>query len=313
MDILSFLLGLAKGKSMTTAPGDVDKELDTINGEVIGEEEYTVTFLNYDGSFLHEAVVNEGYNCPDPVSNGTISKPIKPDTRYIAYTYSGWSDTPDGKPSTTILSSISGDMTVYAVFASEYIYVAKGSYIDGYNDFGSYVQTHNISWMLDPDYVLTISGEAFGGIDGGKGNSHKDQWLAYAESITKIIIDVDNKPEVGSGIPSIGVGMFRNCTALTSVEFKKDISYIAGAAFEGTTSLSSIIFPVSMKSVQGNAFSGSGLTSATLQTPTWYWIIDRGIETPEVTQLTAEQVADTAYIAGLLTSGLSAQLSTSIV
>lgn len=313
MDILSFLLGLAKGKSMTTAPGDVDKELDTINGEVIGEEEYTVTFLNYDGSFLHETVVNEGYNCPDPVSKGTISKPVKPNTRYIAYTYSGWSSTPDGKPSTTILSSISGDMTVYAVFASEYIYVAKGSYIDGYNDFGSYVQTHNISWMLDPDYVLTISGEASGGIDGKQGNSHKDQWLAYAESITKIIIDVDNKTELGSGIPSIGAGMFRDCTALTSVEFKKDIGYIAGAAFEGTTSLSSIVFPVSMKSVQGNAFSGSGLTSATLQTPTWYWIIDRGHETPEVTQLTAEQVADTAYIAGLLTSGLSAQLSTSIV
>lgn len=313
MDILSFLLGLAKGKSTTTAPGDVDKELDAINGEVIGEEEYTVTFLNYDGSFLHEAVVNEGYNCPDPVSNGTISKPIKPDTRYIAYTYSGWSDTPDGKPSTTILSSISGDMTVYAVFASEYIYVAKGSYIDGYNDFGSYVQTHNIFWRLDPDYVLTISGEALGTIDGNAGNSHKDQWLAYAESITKIIIDVDNKPELGINIPSIGVGMFRNCTALTSVEFKKDIGYISGAAFEGTTSLSSIVFPVSMKSVQGTAFYGSGLTSATLQTPTWYWIIDRGLETPEVTQLTAEQVADTAYIAGLLTSGLSAQLSTTIV
>lgn len=311
MDILSFLLGLAKGKSMTTAPGDVDKELDTINGEVIGEEEYTVTFLNYDGSFLCETVVNEGYNCPDPVSKGTISKPIKPDTRYIAYTYSGWSDTPDGKPSTTILRSISGDMTVYAVFASEYISVAKGSYIDGYNDFGSYVRTHNISWMLDPDYVLTISGETSDNIDGREGYSHKDEWLAYADSITKVVLDVQNKPE--RNLPDIGIGMFKNCTALTSVEFKKDIGYILGDAFEGTTSLKSIVFPESMTSVQGNTFRGSGLTSATLQSPTWYWIIDRGLETPVVTQLTAEQVADTAYIAGLLTSGMNAQLSTRIV
>lgn len=311
MDILSFLLGLVKGKSMTTAPGDVDKELDTINGEVIGEEEYTVTFLNYDGSFLCETVVNEGYNCPDPVSKGTISKPVKPNTRYIAYTYSGWSSTPDGNPSTSILKNIHADMTVYAVFAFEYIYVAEGSFIEGYNDFGSFVQTHNITWTLNPDYVLTISGETSDAIDGPSGYSHKDEWLAYADSITKVVLDVQNKPE--RNLPDIGIGMFKNCTALTSVEFKKDIGFILGDAFKGTTSLKSIVFPESMTSVQGNTFSGSALTSATLQSPTWYWILSKGLETAEVTQLTEEQVADTAYIAGLLTSGMNAQLSTRIV
>lgn len=311
MDILSFLLGLTKGKSMTTAPGDVDNELDTINGEVIGEEEYTVTFLNYDGSLLYEAVVNEGYNCPDPVSKGTISKPVKPNTKYIAYTYSGWSGTPDGNPSTSIFKNIHADMTVYAVFAFEYIYVAEGSFIEGYNDFGNFVQTHNITWTLDPDYVLTISGVTSDNIDGPSGYSHKDEWLAYADSITKVVLDVENKPE--RGLPDIGIGMFENCTALTSVEFKKGIYSIGGHAFKGTTSLKSIVFHESMTIVQGNAFNGSGLTSATLQSPTWYWILSVGLETPEVTQLTAEQVADTAYIAGLLTSGQNAQLSTRIV
>lgn len=339
MDILSFLLGLTKGKSMTTAPGDVDKELDTINGEVIGEEEYTVTFLNYDGSFLYETVVNEGYNCPDPVSKGTISKPVKPNTRYIAYTYSGWSSTPDGRPSTAVLKNIHADTTVYAVFAFEYIYVDKGTYLETGIDTGRPYEIANISWTLNPDYVLTITG--FGEIKAFEDDiGNGELWDNYRSQITSVEMNLgknttyyDAKSSTGyrlfqnctalksvrlsgNGLNNIGYLCFDGCTSLESVDIGEDVAsnfYLSSRCFERTTNLKSIVFPESTIKIYGSSFNSSGLTSATLQTPTWYWILDKGMETPEVTQLTAEQVADTAYIAGLLTSGLNAQLSTRIV
>lgn len=338
MDILSFLLGLAKGKSMTTAPGDVDKELDTINGEVIGEEKYTVTFLNYDGSFLYETVVNEGYNCPDPVSKGDISKPVKPNTRYIAYTYSGWSDTPDGRPSTTILKSIRGDMTVYAVFASEYIYVDKGTYRETINDTGQTYEIANITWTLNPDYVLTITG--FGEINAFEDDiGNGELWDNYRSQIISVEMNMRKNTNYYDAVSNTGLRLFKNCTALKSARLSgnglKNISYLCFEGctslesvdigedvatnfdlsmhcFRGTTNLKSIVFPESTWLINGTSFNLSGLTSATLQTPTWYWILDNGLEAPEVTQLTAEQVADTSYIAGLLTSGLVGQLSTRI-
>lgn len=103
MDILSFILGLQKGKSM--------------GGGSSADVRY-VTFIGADGTVLYKKPVAVGDDCVDVVAKGLISTPTKEMTVAEVYTYSGWSLIEGGAASSSALKSVAEDRTVYAAFTT---------------------------------------------------------------------------------------------------------------------------------------------------------------------------------------------------
>lgn len=284
MDIISFLVGLQKGKSSVKNVDldEIDDTLDEINGEVIGETLYTVTFAGAEGEFLCEVPTYEGYDCKNPVSIGIIDTPTKESTRYVNYIFAGWSETLGGAASDTVLNEISRNKTVYAAFTEEYIYIKQGRYTDGYNDFGNWIQTVDLTWTLNPDYVLTVTGYGVvPPISVGSG----ELWDAYRSKITSAIFNVEQK----AAMVSIGMHALENCTALSSVSFSEHVSMIEMFVFRGCTSLKTITFPSRMAYIFEGAFTNSGLTTAYFPTTSW-GVSDTAGEIDEV--LPPEDVAN---------------------
>lgn len=104
MDILSFALGMKLGKSQSGGGG------------TSGDERVKyVTFMNGDRELLKYPVIS-GDTCHDPVSKKYIDTPTKEPTVSIAYTHSGWSLTDGGSASSSALTNVIEDRTVYATF-----------------------------------------------------------------------------------------------------------------------------------------------------------------------------------------------------
>ena len=98
---------------------EIDDILDEINGEVIGENLYTVTFVSYDGSETYGSVQTvENDNCPDPVTTNVFNKPTRESTAEHDFTFIGWSKTLGGTRDYDALSKITEDLTLYAVYTS---------------------------------------------------------------------------------------------------------------------------------------------------------------------------------------------------
>ncbi len=70
---------------------------------------------------------------------------------------------------------------------------------------------------------------------------------------------------IPSSVESIGVGVFVNCSLLTSVTIPSSVTSIGEAAFHGCTSLTSMTIPSSVTSIGEGAFSScTSLTSVTI-------------------------------------------------
>ncbi|MBQ4248872.1 MAG: leucine-rich repeat domain-containing protein, partial [Clostridia bacterium] len=107
----------------------------------------------------------------------------------------------------------------------------------------------NVSWTLDADGVLTISGagkmddyEYYGSPSEGK----TAPWYEQKDSIKKVIIE--------DGVTSIGSNAFLNCGSVTSVEAAQSVESIGGNAFWNCSALVSIEIPKNVKSIGGYAF-----------------------------------------------------------
>ena len=97
-----------------------------------------------------------------------------------------------------------------------------------------------ITWTLDRDGVLTISGE--GELETGWGAP----WAEYFSDIRSVDIE--------PGITTIGNSAFRNCVNLTSVSMPDGITSIGQFAFSGCSSLTGITIPESMREINMEAF-----------------------------------------------------------
>lgn len=116
MDITSFILGYKKG---IASGGDTTHPV------------HTVTFMSEDGeTVLYQRSVVDGDNCADVVSRGLLATPKKESSAQYNYTYSGWSSTSGGAASTSALSAVTEDRTVYAAYTSEVRYYTI-TYYDG--------------------------------------------------------------------------------------------------------------------------------------------------------------------------------------
>ena len=110
----------------------------------------------------------------------------------------------------------------------------------------------NTSWALDSDGVITITGS------GQRIPDYYDNspapWYNYREQIKKAVI--------GEGVVQIGARAFKDCTALTEVDFGT-IDTLGDHAFYNCTSLRHAFLPDNCTWIWSNAFENcTGLQSA---------------------------------------------------
>ncbi len=108
-----------------------------------------------------------------------------------------------------------------------------------------------LSWSLDSDGVLTVSGEGeMEFYDGMTGPWCDD----YCDSIETVVIE--------NGVTNINWCAFYECSSLVSVTIPDSITSIGDDAFSGCSSLANISIPDSVTSIGDSAFKGcSSLTS----------------------------------------------------
>ena len=111
----------------------------------------------------------------------------------------------------------------------------------------------NLTWTLDSEGVLTIS---------GSGDMHgyyfpSAPWYGSRSRVKSAVI--------ADGVTSIGNQAFSECTSLTSVTIPDSVTSIGGWAFSECTSLTSVTIPDSVTSIDWCAFYKCGsLTSVTI-------------------------------------------------
>ena len=145
MDITSFLLGYKKG----IASG---------SGAAV-DPVHTVTFMSWDGSeVIGQRSVVDGDDCADMVARGKWEAPTRDSTVQYNYTYSGWSSTSGGAASSSALSAVTEDRTVYAAYTSSVRY-----YTITYYDGDTVLKTESKPYGSTLEYKPTKDGFSFVG------------------------------------------------------------------------------------------------------------------------------------------------------
>ena len=109
------------GTSDKLTPSAMPAAVESISGGGgnVSDDYVTVTFMNGDVE-LFSRLVMKGDHCPDPVDQNRITEPEKDSTVSTVYTYDhGWSLTNGGSASSSALSNVTEDRTVYAAYKSE--------------------------------------------------------------------------------------------------------------------------------------------------------------------------------------------------
>ena len=116
---------------------------------------------------------------------------------------------------------------------------------------GSEGDGKNLTWTLDSEGTLTISGKG----EMKDYDYFSDPWVRSAVKCVSI----------ESGVTCIGDYAFHNCTNLTGVTIPNSVTSIGGSAFSDCSSLTSITIPSSVTSIGERVFVGcSSLTSVTI-------------------------------------------------
>ena len=141
------------------------------------------------------------------------------------------------------------------------VYLESGSTLTsndlGVNEskIGSYWVEDNLTWKLDADGTLTISGT--GAMKDYDYNNNPSPANQKKGSVKKVVIE--------DGVTSIGKDAFKNCSNLKSITILDSVTSIGDFAFSDCSSLTSITIPDSVTSIGDFAFSGcSSLTSITI-------------------------------------------------
>ena len=150
------------------------------------------------------------------------------------------------------------------------VYLESGSTLTsndlGVNEskIGSYWVEDNLTWKLDADGTLTISGT--GAMKDYDYNNNPSPANQKKGSVKKVVIK--------DGVTSIGKDAFKNCSNLksitildsvTSITIPDSVTRIGDFAFSGCSSLTSITIPDSVTSIGDDAFSYCrSLTSITI-------------------------------------------------
>lgn len=200
MDIASFLIGVG-----------VDNE----NGSSTVDPVHTVTFMSEDGTeVLYRRSVVDGDDCADVVARGLLAKPTKESTPQYSYTHSWWSMTSGGEESSSALSSVTADRTVYATFTSAVRYYTI-TYLD---DDGTVLHTESLAYGAMPSYEPDKrSGYSFDGwkptVSTVTENAvYQAQWSAAVSFAGSTWEDISRVCVAGDAAKHFTVGDTRNIT-----------------------------------------------------------------------------------------------------
>ena len=120
-------------------------------------------------------------------------------------------------------------------------------------EIGSGTCGDNLTWRLDDEGTLTISGS--GSMKNYTANSLAP-WYGARGEIRQIVLE--------EGVTSIGFKAFQQCSGMMSVILPDSLKSIECAAFEGCSGLTSVTIPQSVTSIGDSAFSDCGsLTDVT--------------------------------------------------
>ncbi len=133
----------------------------------------------------------------------------------------------------------------------------------------------NVTWTLDTDGTLTISGTGatsnYSSFDTPFGNKTNIKKVVIESGVTHIgdslLIGCSNLSEVSipNSVTSIGAGAFYKCTSLTNITIPNSVTSIGLRTFFGCTSLTNITIPNSVTSIGTDAFRiCTSLTSITI-------------------------------------------------
>lgn len=117
---------------------------------------------------------------------------------------------------------------------------------------GSGVCGKDVTWTLDEEGVLTISG--IGQMWDYDGDSAP--WASARETIRKAVI--------GNGVTSIGAWAFADCSQLTETVLPSSLEAIHTQAFTECWNLKTINFPSGLSNIEAYAFQYAGLTEINL-------------------------------------------------
>ena len=118
----------------------------------------------------------------------------------------------------------------------------------------TYWNEDNLTWKLDADGTMTISGT---GAMKDYNDDDNPSPVFNNSNVKKVVIE--------DGVTSIGDFAFYNCTSLTSITIPDSVTSIGYYAFYNCTSLTSITIPDSVTSIGYYAFyKCTGLTSITI-------------------------------------------------
>lgn len=127
------------------------------SGGVSDDRVHYVTFMYGDTELYRMPVVN-GDTCHNPVAKGYIETPTKESTVQYEYSYSGWSLTEGGAASSTALTNVTEDRTVYVAFA-ETVRKYTVTYYD--SDGVTVLKTESLAYGATPSYLPEKSGYSF--------------------------------------------------------------------------------------------------------------------------------------------------------
>lgn len=105
-----------KGTTDKIVPKNFADEIASIESGSGGGNVVTVSFYNYDGTFLFEKPTIAGDDCVDVVAKGLLATPTRESSNEYNYSFSGWSLTSGGSVDSSVLLNVTEERSVYAVY-----------------------------------------------------------------------------------------------------------------------------------------------------------------------------------------------------
>ena len=251
--------------------------------EGVGEGDYLVRYIDYDGTILKQKRVDSG---------GSVTPPIAP--THDGLTFDEWTAT-----STNVTSNLNINAVYYTTDGKTMLYlrvtVATGKDVrlylnksDGstltvdwgdssanstFTDIGNFnTGTHTYANYGDYEVKMWISsgsgtygfgnGNAITVVVGGNTQAQRDM-LLYA-FVGDSVISIGTNSFFGcysltsitipNSIESIGTGAFSACSSLTNIVIPNSVESIGTSALSGCSSLTNIVIPNSVESIGGSAF-----------------------------------------------------------
>ena len=114
------------------------RDLEVRSASIIPQ--FSIKFVNYDGSLLDEQIVDRNEDAVEPIAAGNCSTPIKPSDGKYDYTFSGWDDTE--------LTNITSNKTIQAQYSREAIQYTITFDTNGGTELASITQGYGTAIVL---------------------------------------------------------------------------------------------------------------------------------------------------------------------